>query len=575
MARARAWMEADLDEADRAEIAELVERAAVDTSAEAELASRFEGLLAFGTAGLRGRVEAGESRMNRATVVRATAGLADHLLATLENAAERGVVLGRDARRGSEAFQADAAAVLAAKGLKVWLLPEPGPTPVVPFSVRRLGAAAGVMVTASHNPPADNGYKVYWSHGAQIAPPLDVEIAAAIAAQPAAREIERAADSERIVERSDLRRAYLDCLDRIRLVPDAPVGALSVVYTAMHGVGGATAVEAFSRRGLSVTVVDAQQAPDPAFPTVDFPNPEEPNALDLAKQTADEAGAELILANDPDADRLGVALRGPDGAWEVLSGNDIGVLLARHLIDHDEPGDPSRLVVNTVVSSRLLGRMAKDLGVRYAESLTGFKYIAERMRTMEDEHGLRALMGYEEALGFAVCREVHDKDGISAALLIVEMAAIAKAEGRTLLELRDAIHRAHGLFVGWGRSVVLPGADGAARIDSAMERLRALSDERLRELGIASVWDMKAGLRHEIGSAPTPDGSMSANLVLFELAAGGRVAVRPSGTEPKLKFYLEREARWPAELSRAEAEVGARTELEQLERQLLVAAGLD
>lgn len=580
-ARIRAWMAADVDEADRTEIQALLDETRVDpgNATWRELESRFSGRLRFGTAGLRGRIGAGESRMNRATVIRATAGLADALVAAVPDAKAKGVVLGRDARHGSEAFQRDAAEVLLAKGFRVIWLPEPGPTPLVPFGVKRLGASAGIMVTASHNPPQDNGYKVYWAHGAQISSPIDAQISDAIDAQPGANQVARLvfdAAEGRFEPRPDLVDAYLDMLDRLRLVPEAPVERLSVVYTAMHGVGGATFLRAFERRGLTdVTVVPEQQAPDPDFPTVRFPNPEEDGALDLAQALAEERSVDLVLANDPDADRLAALVRNSDGSWRNLSGNDIGVLLARHLIDHDEPGDGSRLVVNTVVSSRLLGRMAKDLGVRYAEALTGFKNIAAAMRRLEDEEGLRGLMGYEEALGYAVSAEVADKDGISAGLMLAEMAAVAKSEGRTLVDVLEAIHRAHGLFVGRSRSLVLEGSDGAKKIAAMMARLRGVEPEALSAAGIAESWDLESGRRMSTGPGGQAwmDGSLRGDVLIFELEGGGRVAVRPSGTEPKLKFYLETEAPWPAEQSHEAARRAAEQQLESVESAVLGLAG--
>lgn len=576
-ARVRSWVADDIDPDDQQELNNLLDALREDPGSATlrELESRFSGPLRFGTAGLRGRAEAGQHRMNRATVVRATAGLAHALLAAVPDASERGVVVGRDARRDSRAFQDDIAAVLLARGIKVFWLPDVVPTPVLAFSVRRLGAAAGVMVTASHNPPADNGYKVYWAHGAQIAPPLDEEIARAIDLQPGAREVPRRSRAEArdlVVSRPDLVDAYLQALDSLRFVPEAPVKELSIVYTALHGVGGAVFLEAARRRGLGpVHVVEEQQSPDPTFPTVAFPNPEEDGALDLALARAEAVGADLVVANDPDADRLAAVVRHPGRGYVNLSGNEIGVLLARHLIDHDQPEDTSRVVVNTLVSSRLLGRMANDLGVRYEETLTGFKHIAERMRDLEEE-GYRGLMGYEEALGYAVSREVHDKDGVSAALVLVEMAAVAKAEGRTLIDVLEAIHRAHGLFAGRTRSVRL---SDVAAVEAAMVRLRQAPDEDLQALGVRSTWDLGSGERKEItGGDVRLDNSLSANLLVFDLEQGGRVAIRPSGTEPKLKVYLEAEVSWPHDESHLEVEERAQATLQAIEGRIVVLAGL-
>lgn len=578
-AQVRAWVADDVDPTDRAELLTLLERVDSDPGGATlgELESRFAGPLRFGTAGLRGRVEAGPNRINRATVIRATAGLAQHLLAERPEAREEGVVVGRDARNGSQAFQEEVASVLVAQGIKVWWLPAVVPTPVTAFAVRALEAAAGIMVTASHNPPQDNGYKVYWGpFGAQLSSPTDGAIAAAIDAQPGARHVPRRPRTEAgalVQPRPDLLDAYLQAVARVMLVPDAPVAALEVVYTAMHGVGAQPFLKALSQRGFTkVHSVSEQEKPDPAFPTVAFPNPEEAGALDLALAEGARREADLILANDPDADRLAAVVKTSDG-WRKLSGNDIGVLLAKHLIEHKDPGEPKRLLVNTIVSSRLLARMAEDCGIRYAEALTGFKNIARVMRGLEETEGLRPLMGYEEALGYAVSPEVRDKDGISAGVMLAEMAALAKAEGQTLIDRLEYIHRTHGLFAGRSRSVVCSGLDGPRRIQAGMAALRAADAEALRALGVREVWDLAAGTRCALGEAPRPDASLRADVLILELESG-RAAVRPSGTEPKLKLYLEREVPWPEGEAHEAVRARAEDDLEAVEMGLLRLAGL-
>ncbi len=579
--RVRRWMEDDPDPESRAELASLLDALGEDPGGTTvlALAERFSGPLRFGTAGLRAPVGAGESWMNRATVIRATAGLAEHLLEVVPDVRERGVVVGRDARRGSERFQVDVAAVLAARDIPVLWLPGVVPTPVVAFGVRRLGAAAGVMITASHNPPADNGYKVYWGHGAQILAPTDADIAAAIDRQPGARFVPRRPAGEGIVERGDLVDAYLDAVARVRFVPEAPVADLRIAYTPLHGVGKKLFVEALVRRGVGfIEVVPEQAEPDPSFPTVAFPNPEEPGALDLLLALAERTNADLALAHDPDADRLAAAVRCPQRGFVVLSGDELGVLLARHLIDHDQPEDKSRLVVSTVVSSRLLGRMASDLGVRHAETLTGFKHIAARMRQLEADEALRALFGYEEALGYAVSREVHDKDGITAGLALAEMAAVARADGRSLLDVLEAIHRAHGLFLGRSRSLRWSGPGGQRRIAAAMQRLRQVEVESLGA-GLDAIWDLANGTVRGKRSAQggvadmTPSRLASDAVVLQGPRA--RAAFRPSGTEPKLKLYLEVEATWPIGQSYADARSEGQIELDRLESAVRGLLGLD
>lgn len=529
--RARAFAAEDVDADDRAALEALCARAeGGDAEAQADLSDRFQGPLQFGTAGLRGLLGPGETRMNRTTVVRATYGLVQYLLTSVRNAPKRGIVIGRDGRHGSEQFQRDVAEVCAGFGVKVHWLPGTSPTPLCAYAVRHLDAAAGVVITASHNPPAYNGYKAYWDNGAQIVPPTDRGIAEAIAKAPPAHTIVRLdldeAHNAGLVSRLDAQAAYLAALEGLRFDADAPVGELEVAYSAMHGVGEACLRAAFEARGLTNLHTVAEQAePDGDFPTVEFPNPEEPGALDLVLALAEEKAADIVLVNDPDADRLGVAARGADGAFAPLSGNEIGVLLADHVMRHDAPGDADRLFVTTVVSSQLLAQMCRDRGVRYAETLTGFKWIANRALDLESQEGLRFCFGYEEALGYTVGTVVRDKDGIGAALVMAELAAGLKAKGQTLFDRLSEIRRAHGMFVSRARSVTLPGSEGAARIRAAMASLRAAGAEAL------------AGTRKYVDLSKDP--RTPSDVLVFELAEGRRACVRPSGTEPKVKLYLE------------------------------------
>ncbi|MEQ8274741.1 MAG: phospho-sugar mutase [Deltaproteobacteria bacterium] len=523
--RVAAYVARDVDEHDAEALTALLTLARDgDEGARADLEDRFAGPLAFGTAGLRGLYGAGETRMNRATVIRATYGLVTHVLEAVEGAAERGIVIGRDGRHGSEIMARDAAAVCAARGVKVWWLEGTTPTPVVAFGVKAKGAAAGIVVTASHNPPEYNGYKVYFDNGAQIIPPTDAAIAAAIEAAPASNAIELAPRSEHIVPADDLRDEYLEALDTLRFV-DTDVGALSVAYSAMHGVGQALLLEAFERRGFGeVAAVPEQAEPNGDFPTVRFPNPEEPGALDLVLALAKKERSDVVLVNDPDADRLGTAVRVGDD-YRVLSGNEIGALLAHHVLTHGSGEE--RLFVTTVVSSQRLRAMANAANVAYAETLTGFKWITNRAMDLEAERGLRFAFGYEEALGYTVGTVVRDKDGIGAALVMAELAAFEKAKGRTLADTLADLDAAHGAYVGRQKSITLPGRDGAARIAAAMTALRAMTVDQIGEEQVEATIDYLEA-----------DGPKS-NVLLYDLAGGGRVAVRPSGTEPKLKLYLE------------------------------------
>jgi len=498
-AEASAWLAEDPDPETRAELAALIEaRDAV------EIGDRFAGRLQFGTAGLRGALGAGPNRMNRSVVIRAAAGLAAYLRAR----GGRSVVIGFDARRKSDVFAADTAAVMEGAGLRAMVLPRPLPTPVLAFAIRHLGCDAGVMVTASHNPPQDNGYKVYLGDGSQIVSPADVEISAEIDAVGPLASVPRGDEWATLGE--EVLEGYLDRLASL-LAPGGPRD-VRVVYTPLHGVGRDVVLAAFERAGFAPPVVVPEQgAPDPDFPTVGFPNPEEPGAIDLALAAAVQHDADIVLANDPDADRCAVAVGG-----RMLRGDEVGALLAAHLLRRD-PG-LSGVFATTIVSSSLLGRMAAAHGLGYAETLSGFKWISR-------VPGLR--FGYEEALGYCVDPDgVRDKDGVSAALLIAELAATLKAEGRTLGDLLDDIAREHGLHATDQLSVRVV---NLAEITEAMHRLRTTPPTAPAGRAVLSAEDLSAGL----GGLPPTDG------LRYRLEGGGRVVVRPSGTEPKLKCYLE------------------------------------
>jgi phosphomannomutase len=509
-ALAVAWRDEDPDPVTRAEVDALLAEGDADG-----LTDRFGARLQFGTAGLRGEVGAGPNRMNRALVRRATAGVARWVLDRGGSAA----VVGRDARHGSPEFADDTAAVLSGAGLDVWVLPRPLPTPVLAFAVRHLGADAGVMITASHNPPRDNGYKLYLGDGAQIVPPADAEISAAIDAVGPLSTV--TVDDARVrVADEDVVEAYLEAVTG--LLERGGPRDVRTVYTAMHGVGAEVLLAAFERAGFPPPepVVD-QIDPDPDFPTVAFPNPEEPGALDLALTRAEASGADLILANDPDADRLAVAVPDPSlGRWRPLTGDELGALLADHLLRHGTA--PDDVVVTTIVSSRLLSKLAAAAGVGYAESLTGFKWVVRA-----PEPGRRFRFGYEEALGYCVGDVVRDKDGISAALVAAELAATLRAEGRTLVDRLDEICRSHGVHVTRQRSIRLTGSDWLVRVTAAMAALRTDPPTEIAGRSVVEVEDLLPGGRFEPSD------------VLILTLDGARLVVRPSGTEPKLKCYAE------------------------------------
>ena len=579
---AERWLAHDPDPTTQAELRRLIEAArGGDDGARAELRERFSGPLVFGTAGLRGVLGAGESRMNRAVVLRTTAGLARYLLTTLgDEARQRGVVVGYDARRLSREFAEDTAGALAGAGIPAWLATAPCPTPIAAFAVLHAGAAAGVMVTASHNPPEYNGYKVYWGNGAQIIPPHDTGIAAAIDHAPVASEVPRVALGEARARglvrdlQASVERAYLDAIGALSARSGGD-RAMPIAYTPLHGVGDRLVRQALAEAGFTrVESVPEQRAPDGAFPTVAFPNPEEKGALDLAIALANRVGADLILANDPDVDRLAAAVRRADGSFEQLTGNQVGVLLGHHLLTGGREAEGERLVITTVVSSPMLGAIAEALGVRYEETLTGFKWIANRALEIERATGARFVFGYEEALGYTVGPVVRDKDGISAALILAELAAARRAEEKTLLDELEAIYRRYGLYVSGQRNFTFPGTEGMAMIDAAMERLRRSQPAEIAGMRVASRTDVGDGTRVLASGAVERLSLPSSNVLLYHLEGGSRVVARPSGTEPKIKFYLDVREPVAEGEPMAEAEARARARMDALGAAFCALAGM-
>jgi phosphomannomutase len=545
---AEQWIEDDPDYETQQELRRLLERIdAGDKVGAFDLEERFAGTLEFGTAGLRGVLGAGPNRMNRAVVIRATHGLAVALLESFGDDAKRaGVVVGYDGRKLSREFAEDTAGVLAAHGIVAHVFTTCGPTPLTAFAVKKLGAAAGVMVTASHNPPEYNGYKVYWRNAAQIIPPIDGLIAGHIAKAPAARAVPRIDFAEArhdglVVDvSSGVERAYLDAIRGLS-VSKGGYRAMPIVYTPLHGVGNRLARQAFAEAGFTqVTTVEEQAEPDGAFPTVAFPNPEEKGAMDLAFLLGRTKGAELVLANDPDADRLAVALKDPSSptGFHQLTGNQVGVLLGHYLLEKSKD-EPKRLVIASIVSSPQLGSIAKAMGVRYEDTLTGFKWIANRAMELEAHEGLRFVMGYEEALGYTIGDVVRDKDGISAAVLFAELAAELRGAGRTVADELERIARTYGLWVSGQVNVVRKGARGAADIQELMASLRAEPVTKVGDLRVVATSDFQARTRITADGEKTPIALPATNMVAFELEDGSRIVARPSGTEPKCKFYFD------------------------------------
>ena len=544
LATARAWRAEDPDPVTAEELSVLITRAQNgDPEAVAELVAAFDGTLQFGTAGLRGRLGPGSNRMNRIVVARAAAGLAANLVAHGGST----VVVGYDARRNSDVFARDTARIMAGAGITAMVLPEALPTPVLAFAIRELGCSAGVMVTASHNPPDDNGYKVYLGDGSQIVPPADSEISACIAAVGSLDTIRQSDDYQ------TLDGAVLDAYVA-RAVSLLGTGSrdVSAVYTAMHGVGGEVFMRAVRDAGFGTpTAVAAQFAPDGRFPTVSFPNPEEPGAMDLSLADARSQHADVIIANDPDADRCAVGIRTGDD-YRMLTGDEVGALLAWWIAERGRrDGTPARGVyAQSIVSGTLLERIAADAGLGYATTLTGFKWISK----VPD---LR--FGYEEALGYC-CDPVavKDKDGITASLLMLELVAALKAQGQGPQDVLDELARKFGLHATSQLSVRV---SDIALIADAMARLRADPPTSLGGREVIRMDDLERG----VDGLPPTDG------LRFSLA-DARVIVRPSGTEPKLKCYLQVVV--PVKDEVAEARSKAESELSALRSSVAEALGL-
>lgn len=539
-----AWIADDLDPAAAHELQALLDRAEHDEAAADELADRLRGTLEFGTAGLRGVIAAGPNRYNRAVAARATAGLLAYLAAELPGARERGIVIGYDGRRLSRETADDAAALITGAGFRAFVFPHVAPTPLTAFATVAQGAAAGIMITASHNPPEYNGYKVYWENGAQIIPPHDAGIAAAIAAIPSLRALPRLREAEAreqglLIELGpEVENRYLAGVRALLPHPEVP-RRISIAYTALHGVGDRLCRRALATAGFTRVHSVAEQAePDGEFPTVSFPNPEEKGAMDLVLALAAREKADLVLANDPDADRLAVAARAPDGSYVRFSGNEVGALLAHYLLGEGSK-EGERVVMCSIVSSPMLAELARIHGAHFEYTLTGFKWLANRAIELLQERGARFIMAFEEALGYTAGTLVRDKDGISTAVLIAEFAAVAASRGRTLIDELETAWRTYGLYLSHQVSRTMPGADGAARIQRIMAAVRQNPPARFGDYEVLALQDIDAGTRTPTGGTPTPITLPRSNVLLFELAGAHRIMLRPSGTEPKIKYYFD------------------------------------
>jgi phosphomannomutase len=529
---ARAWLAQDPDPETRDELAAAIDAAADgDGPALRALAERFDGRLQFGTAGLRAELGWGPLRMNRVVVTQAAAGLARFLIDTGRS---RSVVIGYDGRVNSDVFARDSAEVMRGLGLEVTLLPSALPTPVLAFAVRHLDVGAGVMVTASHNPPRDNGYKVYLGQdddGSQIVPPVDGEIADAIDVVASGSVTDLPRGTDYTVASSALVDAYVAATAAI--VPAPAIGLdeqSTVVYTAMHGVGWETARAVFAAAGFAEpAVVPEQIEPDGAFPTVSFPNPEEPGAMDLAIARGLTVGADLVIANDPDADRLALAIPDGSGSYRRLSGNEVGWLLGWRAAARASESGATGTLAASIVSSPALARVAARHGLEYRDTLTGFKWVSR-------VPGL--LFGYEEALGYLVDPSVvRDKDGISAALELLSLADELAASGSTIADHLEAFAAEFGAFAS---GQVATRVDDLSRIGEIMASLRSTPPTTLGGLDVHTVTDYADG----VAGFPPSD------ILRYDLSGDARVIVRPSGTEPKVKVYIDTVADTPAEAQR-------------------------
>ncbi|HIR78366.1 MAG TPA: phospho-sugar mutase [Candidatus Egerieenecus merdigallinarum] len=516
---------------------------------DAEIEDRFYTELSFGTAGMRGVLGAGTNRMNRYNVRRATKGLAAYLH-TQPGAAERGVVIAYDSRRCSDLFARETAQVLCQEGVKAYLFDALRPVPILSYAVRHLGAAAGVVITASHNPPQYNGYKVYGEDGAQLGPEAAAGVTSFIRATPYTAcvlmdmEEAKAKGLLHIIGNKEVDDDYIAQVKTLCVNPEMLAregSSLSIVYTPLHGSGNVPVRRILKEVGIThVSVVKEQELPDPNFSTLKVPNPEDPSAFTLAMKLADEVGADVIFGTDPDCDRLGVAVRDKEGKFQLLTGNQIGCVLLHYILSSRKAQGTlpaNGAAVKSIVSTSLANRICEDYGVEMFETLTGFKFIGEKIQQFQDTGSHTFLFGFEESYGFLSSTFVRDKDGVNASLLIAELAASCKAQGITLYDRLQEIFARYGTFVEKVVSTTLPGKDGVARMQQIMKDLRAEAPKEIGGLKVTAVRDYLRGVRVENG-VETPTGLPTSDVLYFELEGGNWVCVRPSGTEPKIKLYV-------------------------------------
>ncbi|MFB9216486.1 phospho-sugar mutase [Vibrio sinaloensis] len=527
------WLEKDPDPRTREELQHLIDEKQYD-----ELEDRFSQRLEFGTAGLRGKVGCGPNRMNRLVIQETATGLGHYLIEQISDAASRGVVVGYDGRPDSKQFAHDTASVLTSLGIKVYLTHDVAATPIVAFGVRHFNAAAAVVVTASHNPPEYNGFKVYWENGAQIIPPHDSGIAEQIdiaAEKPIP--LMNLDDAEKhdllIWLNDDYYQTYRQAMNNNPLLANHnQPEQVGIAYTAMHGVGANMAETLLADAGFTqVYSVKEQREPDGTFPTVNFPNPEEAGAMDMVVALAKENDADIACANDPDADRFAVAARQPNGEFQMLSGDQVGTLFGHYLLSRTDAS--GHLVGNTIVSSTLLKKIAQSFGAEYYQTLTGFKWLTN-IAMQKQSDAKQFLFAYEEALGYTVGNKVWDKDGLSAIVAFAQLTAELKAQGKTVWDQLEAIYRQHGMVVNVQHSTALD-----PKAPPVGDKLRAAQPVQIAGRKVEVLEDLKALTRTFADGRVENIDLPASDVLIYHLSGGARVIVRPSGTEPKLKCYYE------------------------------------
>ncbi|MFA0542392.1 phospho-sugar mutase [Vibrio sp. 10N.222.52.B7] len=527
------WLARDPDPRTREELQHLIDEGMHD-----ELEDRFTQRLEFGTAGLRGKVGCGPNRMNRLVIQETATGLGHYLIEHVANATIRGVVVGYDGRLDSKQFAIDTASVLTALGIKVYLTSNVAATPIVAFGIEHFNAAAAVVVTASHNPPEYNGFKVYWENGAQIIPPHDAGIAAEIdIASTKPLPLMSLSDAEtqgKLVWLTEgYYQTYRAAINQSPYVSKEIESAnTTITYTAMHGVGAQMAEDLLHDSGFhKVFSVAEQREPDGNFPTVNFPNPEEKGAMDLVVNLAKSVDADIACANDPDADRFAVAVRTDDGSYKMLTGDQVGVLFAHYLLS--KPHTKNQLVGNSIVSSTLLEKVAQSHGATYFQTLTGFKWLANIGMQLEDDQN-EFLFAYEEALGYTIGTQVRDKDGLSAIVVFAQLVEELKSQGRTVWDLLAQISLEHGVHTNAQRSIALDPDS-----PSIGSKLRSAQPKAINGVAISVIEDLQSSLRFVIGGNTEAINLPASDVLIYHLEDGSRIIVRPSGTEPKVKVYYE------------------------------------